>query len=134
MNTVTRGCFGTFWGRRLVPGRLNVPALDRYQSPLPFPFTLCYLVYPFLSLYERVATPARSLSFPPFLSIISPLLYNLSVPRLCALYPAFLYARRPNSTLCCLPTLPCFPHFYSLRRTSSQFAACRNPPHFVVSC
>jgi hypothetical protein len=33
-----QGCFGTFWGRWLVPGGLDVSALDRNQSLLFFPF------------------------------------------------------------------------------------------------
>jgi hypothetical protein len=38
MHTVTKGRFGTIWGRQLVPAGLSVPALDRNQSLLPFHF------------------------------------------------------------------------------------------------
>jgi hypothetical protein len=61
MNTVARGCFSTFWGRRLVPGGLNVPALDRNQSPLPFPFHLVRLLIHLPSTAHKGGDPRQEL-------------------------------------------------------------------------
>jgi hypothetical protein len=84
MNTVTRGCIGTFRGRRLVPGGLDVPALDRNQSPLPFPFHIAFrsLIHS-SSTAHKGGDPRQELTIPPF-----PL--NLaSVHSTCA-HPAFV--------------------------------------------
>jgi hypothetical protein len=60
-------CFGSFWGRRLVPGGLDVPPLDRNQSPCPPLFILLACLSVLLALPTRAATRVRSLPSLPFI-------------------------------------------------------------------
>ena len=112
MNTVNMGYFRTSRGRRLVPGGLNVPALDRNQSPLHSPFLLA-LIMRLPSTAHKGGDPRQELSTSPFLLIyVLPLHPNCAHPALIksVLHPSIspcLYALCP--ALPVLPTLPCSP-------------------------
>jgi hypothetical protein len=85
LNTVSRGCFSTFRGRRLVPGGLDVPALDRNQSPLLLLFHLAFLLLHSPSTPHKGGDPRQELTNPS-LSLNFP-----SVLPTCA-YPASVHS------------------------------------------
>jgi hypothetical protein len=62
MNTITRGCFCIFWVRRLVPGGLNVPALDRNQSLLPLHCIFITCSYVLFLLPKKGGDPRQALT------------------------------------------------------------------------
>jgi hypothetical protein len=101
-----------------VPGGLDVPALDRNQSPLPFPFHLARLLIRSASTAHKGGDPRQELTIPSFFKsrLCSP---NLCLPCLCAMDPASIYARS-YSTLCgallALPYIRAFTYYPAFHR------------------
>jgi hypothetical protein len=68
MNTITKGSSHTFCGRRLVPGGLHVPALDRNQSLLEIHFLFITCLSVLLLLPDKGGDPRKALTVRFFFS------------------------------------------------------------------
>jgi hypothetical protein len=128
-----QGYSRTYWGRRLVPGGLKVPALDRNQTPLPFPSIFLACLSVLLHAHKGV-DPRQELIIPYYSFDLVPahstLLHHASVhstsrPSMLALIP-----RCAASPLYHAPHA--FTYYYKNLPSNLHFFLNTNRPHNLL--